>query len=354
MMKKLRFGILGAGEIAVTRTIPAMLECEYAVPAAVMNTKIEKARNTCEKFGIPAAYDSVDSLLADESIDAVYIASPVYLHTALTKKAADYGKHVLCEKPLGMNTEDALSAVEYCREKGVLLSVGLMMRYGTHIRNVKRIISEGGIGQVVSGNARFSCWTPDRPGHWLHQIEKAGGGPVMDMGFHLIDIMQYITGMKVTAVTAMQERITFSGDDYTVDDSSTLIMRMQNGAQFVVQTNFNIPDTAAKWRLDFYGTKGRLLGDMIVAQEDGGILNAITLSDTDDMFLQPEAGFGPGKNIEGDFGNMYRSEIDSFSLSILNGTPVEVDPMEAVQVQRIIDAAYRSSREGITVSVPFA
>ena len=350
-MRKLRFGIIGAGEIAVSRTIPAMLECEYAVPVAVMNTKMEKAQSICERFGIPAAYDSVDALLADESIDAVYIASPVYLHTALTKNAADRGKHVLCEKPLGMNTEDALGAVEYCREKGVLLSVGLMMRYGTHVRNVKRIISEGGIGQVVSGNGRFSCWTPHTPGRWLHNAEKAGGGPVMDMGFHLIDLMQYITGMRVTAVTAMQERITFSGEDYTVDDSSTLILRMDNGAQFVVQTNFNIPDTAAKWRLDFYGTKGRLLGDMIVAQEDGGILNAITLTEADDLFVQPEAGFGIGKNIEGDFGNMYRAEIDSFSRSIQNGTPVEVDPMDAVQVQRIIDAAYRSSREGITVPV---
>lgn len=350
-MNKLRFGILGAGEIAVTRTIPAMLECEYAVPAAVMNTKIEKARKTCEKFGIPDAYDSVEKLLADESIDAVYIASPVYLHTALTKKAADYGKHVLCEKPLGMNTEDALGAVEYCREKGVLLSVGLMMRYGTHVRNVKKIISDGGIGQVVSGNGRFSCWVPHTPGRWIHDAEKAGGGPVMDMGFHLIDLMQYITGMKVTAVTAMQERITFSGNDYTVDDSSTLLLRMENGAQFVIQTNFNIPDTAAKWRIDFYGTRGRLLGDMIVAQEDGGILNTITLSETDNMFLAPEAGFGIGKNVEGSFGNMYRAEIDSFCRSILNGTPVEVDPMDAVQVQKVIDAAYRSSREGITVSL---
>ena len=350
-MKKLRFGIIGAGDIAVSRTIPAMLECEYASPVAVMNTRLEKAQKTCEKFGIPKAYDSVDALLADKDIDAVYIASPVYLHTALTKKAADRGKHVLCEKPLGMNTEDALGAVEYCREKGVLLSVGLMMRYGTQVRNVKKIIAEGGIGQVVSGNGRFSCWTPHTPGRWLHNAEKAGGGPVMDMGFHLIDLMQYITDMKVTDVTAMQERITFSGEDYTVDDSSTLILRMENGAQFVVQTNFNIPDTAAKWRLDFYGTRGRLLGDMIVAQVDGGVLNAVTLSDTDDLLIEPEPGFGIGKNIEGDFGNMYRAELDSFSLSVLNGTSVEVDPMDAVQVQRIIDAAYVSSRERRTVSV---
>ena len=351
-MKKLRFGILGAGDIAVSRTIPAMLECEYALPVAVMNTRLEKAKKTCERFGIEKAYDSVDALLADKDIDAVYIASPVYLHTTLTKKAAEAGKHVLCEKPLGMNTEDALSAVEYCREKGVLLSVGLMMRYGTQVRNVKKIIGEGGIGQVVSGNGRFSCWTPHTPGRWLHNAEKAGGGPVMDMGFHLIDLMQYITGMRVTDVTAMQERITFSGEDYTVDDSSTLILRMENGAQFVVQTNFNIPDTAAKWRLDFYGTRGRLLGDMIVAQVDGGILNAITLSDADDLLLEPEAGFGIGKNIEGDCGNMYRAELDSFSRSVLNGTPLEVDPMDAVQVQRIIDAAYVSSRERRTVSVP--
>lgn len=350
-MKKLRFGIIGAGTIAVVRTIPAMLECEYAEPVAVMNTRIARAEELCAKFGLKKAYDSVEAMLADPDIDAVYIATPVFLHTKLVKAAADAGKQILCEKPLGMDADDALDAVSYCRERGVTLSVDFMMRYGTHVQDVKRMIAEGKIGQVVSGCARFSAWAPYSPGYWLHDITKSGGGPIMDMGIHLIDLMQYVTGMRVTKITAMQERISFKEEGYTTDDSSSVIMRMENGAQFVVQTNFNIPDTAAKWYMDFYGTAGRLLGDMIVAQLDGGILNAVTLAPGDDLFADPQPGYGPGRTIEGEYGNMYRTLIDRFSLAVMNGTEPEVSPMDAVRDQRIIDAAYLSSEKGITVDI---
>ena len=350
-MDKIRFGIIGAGAIAQARMIPAMLESKYSVPAAVMNTKIEKAREICGKFGIEKAYDSVEALLNDSDIDAVYIPTPVYTHTDLVKKAADAGKHIICEKPLGMDAEDALSAVNYCKSRGAKFTVDFMMRYGTHINNIRRMIAAGEIGQLVSGNARFSCWTPDTPGYWLHDMKKAGGGPIMDMGIHLIDLIRYITGMEVTRVAALQERITLAGDDNTTDDSSTLIMRMENGAQFVVQTNFNIPDTVSKWTIDFYGTRGRLMGDTVIGQVDGGILNALTLKDGDNLFDEPQAGFGPGKNVEAAFGNMYVEMVDRFCLAIINDTEPEVDPMEAVKDQLVIDAAYRSSRTGVIVNL---
>ena len=350
-MKKIRWGVIGAGTIAVMRTIPGMLKSEHAELVAVMNTGAEKAERVRRRFGAKRAYTDLEALLSDDEIDAVYIATPVFLHAPQARAAADHGKHVLCEKPLGLNADEALETVEYCRKKGVTLSVGFMMRYGTHVQQMKAMLDAGELGQLVSANGRFSCWTPDGTDFWLHDRNKAGGGPIMDMGIHLIDLMRYLSGMRVTHVTAMQERITFSGGNYTTDDSSTLVMRMENGAQFVVQTNFNIPDTAAKWYLDFYGTSGRLLGDMVVAQEDGGVLNALTLREGDSLLDDPVAGYGPGKNVPAEFGDQYTREIERFSLALLNGEAPDIDPMDAVRAQRVIDAAYQSSTQGVTVEL---
>ena len=351
MKEKIRWGIIGAGTIAVCRTIPGLLNAEHAELIAVMNTTMAKAASVRDRFGAKRAYDDLEALLSDPEIDAVYIATPVFLHTKQIMAAADHGKQILCEKPLGLNEADARQAVEYCRKKGVTLSVGFMMRYGAQVQNMKRMIADGKLGQVVSGNGRFSAWTPDSPGFWLHQKEKAGGGPLMDMGIHFIDLMQYVSGMKVTHVTAMQERITFSGEDYTTDDASTVLLRMENGAQFVIQTNFNIPETVSKWTLDFYGTAGRLLGDLVVNQADDGELYALTLGPDDERCGEPQLGMAGSEKIEAEFHDLYTQEIERFSLALLRGEAPDIDPMDAVWAQHIIDAAYESSENGRTVAV---
>lgn len=347
-MKKVRWGVIGCGGIARSRTIPGMLMEDSAQLVSVMSRNLSVAEAVKEQFGAQKAYHNIEDLLQNDDLDAVYIATPVYTHTSITKLAADYGKHILCEKPLGMNAEDALSAVEYCREKGVLLSVDLMMRYGTHINYMKQAVANGEIGQIVSADARFSCWMPSA--FWATDLERAGGGPLMDMGIHLIDTLRYVTGMEVTAVTAMNERISFPVDGYTVEDSSTILMRMENGAQFAVFTNFNIPDSAGKWTLNLYGTRGRLLGDKIIGQIDEGTLWQMTLREgVDDFLAEPVVGNGVGKEVSANFGNMYARTIGDFDDAILNGTCRYIDPMECVRAQQVIDAAYTSSREGKTI-----
>ncbi len=350
MDKKVRWGVIGCGGIARSRTIPGMLMAENAELISVMDLSMETAEAVREQFGALKAYDNAEDVLRCDDIDAVYIATPVFTHLPLTKLAADHGKHVLCEKPLGLNADEALEAVEYCRSKGVLLSVDLMMRFGTHIVNMKNAVTAGEIGQVVSGDSRFSCWVPNAC--WATNLERAGGGPLMDMGIHLIDLMRFVSGMEVTDVTAMNERIAFDDPGYTVEDSSTIIMRMENGAQFVVFTHFNIPDTAGKWTLNLYGTRGRLLGDKIIGQIDEGSLWELALKEgEDDFFMEPVEGNRIGKEIISEFGNMYTENITRFGNAILCGAEDYIDPMECVKDQRVIDACYRSSREGRSVKI---
>lgn len=351
-MKKVRWGVIGCGGIARSRTIPGMLLCDNAELVSVMDLNMEVAQAVKEQFGAQKAYDNAEDVLKNDDIDAVYIATPVFTHSQLTKQAADYGKHVLCEKPLGLDAEDALSAVEYCKKKGVLLSVDLMMRFGTQLMNMKNAVANGEIGQVVSGDSRFSCWFPDA--NWCTKKERAGGGSAMDMGIHLIDLMRYISGMEVTHVCAMNELVSFKKDGYDVEDSSTITMRMENGAQFVVFTNFNIPDTAGKWTINFYGTKGRLLGDKVIGQIDEGTLWELALVEgKDDFFMEPVDGNKIGKEIKPKFGNMYTVNLTKFGDAILNGSKDYIDPMECVKDQKVIDAAYESSSTGKIVEIKY-
>ena len=347
-MKKLRWGVIGAGGIARFRTIPGLLQAEHAELIAVMATTMAKAQEIADQFGAKRAYDSVESLIADSEVDAVYIATPVYLHLPQVKLAAAAGKQILCEKPLGLNAKEAQEAIDICKEAGVKLSVGFMMRYGTHLNQMKQALAEGKLGRLVSGMAQFSCWMPPRPGgYWCTTMAQAGGGPIMDMGIHLIDLIHYVTGQKVTHVSAMQERIHFDTADYDVDDTSTAILRLENGAQFVVQTLFNMPDSAAAWRFDLFGSKGRMLGNAIIGQEDCGTLNTVLLAEEEDPFGDAR----PGENWEAEYRNMYTCEIERFSLAVLNDTDVDIPPETALEAQKVIDAAYESSRSGKVVKV---
>ena len=206
----------------------------------------------------------------------------------------------------------------------------------------EKAIAEGKIGKPVSAYAQFTCWYPDIPGAWRQKKTQGGGGALVDMGVHCIDLLQYVLGSQAAEVAAMHGTQTFH---YEVDDSSTVLMRMQNGCQCVVQSNFNIPDNAAKWRLEVFGERGRLLGDSVIGQVDGGTIDAIFLTEQGGYDAQQDHAGAERTELHTEFGDMYAREIESFSNSILTGSPLEVPASDAVQVQRVIELAYRSNDE---------
>ncbi len=348
MAKKVRWGVIGAGGIADRRTIPGMMLCDNAELVAVMEINMELAEKCRAKWGCKKAYDNEADLLADPEIDAVYIASPVFLHARQAMAAADAGKHILIEKPLAMTSEEGQKVVDYCKSKGVLMAAGLMMRFGSYVQAMKKAVTEGKIGKPVSAYAQFTCWYPDMPGNWRQSKKNGGGGAMMDMGVHCIDLLQYILGTKAKDVAGFHDTLSFQ---YEVEDSSTVLIRMENGAQCVVQSNFNIPDDAAKWRIELFGDQGRLIGDTIIGQVDGGTLDAMFLGEQGDYNAQQDKKDGAREKIEVEFGNMYAREVESFSNSILTGAPLEVPAEEAVQVQRVMEAAYKSNDESKIVNL---
>ena len=128
-------------------------------------------------------------------------------------------------------------------------------------------------------------------------------------------------------------------------------MKMNNGALAMVDSNFNIPDDAAKWRIELFGDQGRLIGDTVIGQVDGGTLDAMFLGEQGGYDAQQDKKDGERSAIEVEFGNMYAREVASFSNSILTGAPLEVPAEEAVQVQRVMEAAYRSNDEARTIKL---
>ena len=348
MIMKVKWGVIGAGGIADRRTLPGMMLAENAELIAVLEVNMELAQKLKAKYNAKRAYDNVDDLLADPEIEAVYIASPVTYHKEQAIKAAKAKKHILIEKPVAFTVADGEEVAAICKKEGVLAAAGLMMRYHAYHQKMKEIVDSGKLGKVVSCRAQLTCWYPDMPGNWRQQKSTSGGGALMDMGVHCIDLIQYVTGAKAKKIAALNGTKTFK---YEVEDSSSVLFKMDNGAYAYVDSNFNIPDAAARCRFEIYGTKGSMLAEGTISQIEGGNLDVV-LSDDSLAYdaKQDRVDVVPVK-IDVKFGNMYTKEIESFGKSILNNSTVEVPIEDALQVQKIIEAAYKSSDDDIFVNL---
>lgn len=346
-MKRVRWGVIGAGGIADRRTIPGMLKSGNAELVSVMEVDPAFAESLRKKYGAKRAWSDARALVADPEIDAVYIASPVALHASQAMLSADAGKHILVEKPLALTSDEGSKVLDYCDARGVRIAAGFMMRFGTGIQQMKKAFESGAVGDMVSAYSQFTCWYPDIPGSWRQKKALGGGGALTDMGVHVIDLLQYVTGSKVRRVAAFHDTLTFH---YEVEDSSSALLQLENGAMCALQTNFNIPDEVAKWRFEIFGTRGRLMGDGVLGQVDGGHVDKMTVEGAKGYDAQQDGGMKAREvRLDAEFGDLYAREIESFCASILENRPLAADARDAVYVQRVVEAAYRSSDEGIAV-----
>ena len=338
---KIKWGVLGCGGIAYRRTIPGMMLSENSELVAVMDTNFDAAKKVKEEFGAKYAFDKVEDVLALEEIDAVYVATPVFCHKEQAFAAAKAGKHILLEKPMGLTVEESEEIAEFCRKSGVKLGVGLMMRFSAYHQKMKELIENGALGDIVSMRAQLTCWYPEIPGNWRQNKALSGGGALMDMGIHCIDLLQYISGTKAQKITCFAGNQTFN---YSADDSAALLMKMDNGATAYVDANFNIPDNAAKCRIEFYGTKGSILAEGTISQVESGKIELTVSDDSAGYNAQQNREDGEGSsNVEVVTGNMYEKEISSFANAIINDTEPEITADDAILVQKIVEKAYEAS-----------
>ena len=350
-LRRIRWGVIGAGGIAARRTIPeGIIPARNSDLVALMDIDRGVAASVAAKHGVSRVYDREEDILNDPDVDAVYVATPVYLHGRHVEAAAQRGKHILCEKPLAATIAESMRLSAICRDAGVKLGIGLMMRYhGAHQR-IKVLLEQEALGQVVSARAQLTCWYPPIEGAWRQRWDRSGGGALMDLGVHCVDLLCWFLG-EVRQVCGLVDSLTH---DYEVEDSATLLLQFESGAHATVEAFFNIPDDGAVNALELYGTKGCVLAQGTIGQEPTGGLRGYLASEEGLPYdpLQARDSAGAIQPIPYAEANTYKAEIEHFAQSIITGVTVPIGAEEACHALQVLEVAYQSSREGRFMLVP--
>ena len=343
---KTRWGVLGSGGIARRRTIPeGIAKADNAELAAVYDVAAAANEEVAQEFGARAFESEADLFASD--CDCVYIATPANVHCHQVVRAAQAGKHVLCEKPLGMTVEEGERMAAACAEHNVKLGVGFMMRFHAQHREALELVNDGKIGTPVLGRAQLSCWYPPIEGAWRQDPASGGGGSLMDMGGHCIDLLEMFFG-KARKVMCLTGNLVQA---YQSEDTAVVILEFENGAKGVVDNLFNIPDESSKNRLELYGSRGSILAEGTIGQGEIGDMVAYLQEAPAGYEAQQKRDADAGIVIAPDPVNMYRAEIEAFSRAVLEDTAPHVGADLGLWSQKVLAACYESAKSGQAVAL---
>ncbi|MDP6438944.1 MAG: Gfo/Idh/MocA family oxidoreductase [Candidatus Brocadiia bacterium] len=342
------WGVIGAGGIAMRRTIPeGIMAAPNAELAAVMGPHEQRVREVSEKFGGVPHFTSEEELLAHPDVQAVYIATPTNVHAAQCLASIKAGKHVLVEKPVAMSVKEAQEVSAAAAKKGVTLGAGFMMRHHGAHRRLAQMAASDAFGKLVMGRAQLSCWYPPMDGAWRQDPEVGGGGSFIDMGNHCVDLLETFLG-KTSEVSAFSANLVH---DYRSEDSAAVILRFESGALGLVDTFFNIPDAASKNVLELYGLKGSARCEGTIGQDPDGTVTLRISEQVGGYDAQQVRAGAQERELEYEKVNTYRAEIEDFSEAIARDREPAVPYDDGIWSMRVCEAVYRSAREGRAVKV---
>ncbi|HJP94927.1 MAG TPA: Gfo/Idh/MocA family oxidoreductase, partial [Pyrinomonadaceae bacterium] len=248
MIDKVRWGILGTAKIALTKVIPAMQRSPSCEVTAIASRDLARAEQISSELYIPNAYGSYEELLADSSVEVVYIPLPNHLHVPWTIKAAEAGKHVLCEKPIALNAAQAETLIEVRNRTGVRIQEAFMVRTHPQWLETRRLIQTGKIGTLRSITGFFSYFNPD-PANIRNRLDFGGGG-LMDIGCYPIAISRFMYEEEPRRVFGFIDRDWVLGTDTL---TSAVLDFPQGHSTFTCGTLL-----APYQRMIFHGTEGRI------------------------------------------------------------------------------------------------
>ena len=346
MSRKLKWGVIGSGGIAGRRTIPeGIIKAQNSELSVVFDINQQVNAEVAKEYCAEQAA-SINELL-DADIDAIYVATPAHVHAEQVRACAEAGKHVLCEKPLGMTVAEAENMIELCRQSGVKLGCAFMMRFVAQHQKALRLIKEGRLGRPVYARAQLSCWYPPIEGAWRQDPATGGGGVLIDMGGHCIDLLEMFFG-RITRVSCF---INNSIHNYKSEDSATAMLFFENGALATVDTFFCIPDNSSKNVLELYGSKGSILAEGTVGQGPAGRMVAFLEQDGGDYDAQQVRSAAEGMAIEPEPVNTYQAEIEEFSRAVLEDRQPAISGELGLRSQKILTACYESAKSGKAIGV---
>jgi len=351
-MEYLNVGIIGAGGISECHTEGYKNTGNVKV-TAVCDINEQRAKAYAEKYDIPHVFTDYREMLKIDKLDAVSVTTWNNGHAPISVAALKAGKHVLCEKPLAMNTVEAKQMADTAKETGKLLMVGFVRRFEDNVKYLKNAIESGYFGRVYYVKTGYiRKW--GNPGGWFSDKKRSGGGPVIDLGVHVIDLVRYING-KPKAVSVMASTFNYLGmkpnikgiskyrsqdyDDYSdVEDAATAIIKFDNGMALSFETSWVLYTKNSYNYLDIYGEKaGAQMEPLLEFYEE-----------KDDYLVETRPFIEPEKN---KFQHIFNEEISHFVDCIVNKTPCINTGEDGVEIMKIIDAIYESSRTGHEVVI---
>ncbi|WP_151733637.1 Gfo/Idh/MocA family protein ['Paenibacillus yunnanensis' Narsing Rao et al. 2020] len=323
MAQKLKWGILGCAQIATKAVIPAIQESESGVVTAIASRSMDKSRPVAEEFGIEKAYGSYEELLADPEIGAVYIPLPNHLHREWVIRAAEAGKHVLCEKPIALNSREAAEMVQACRSAGVHLAEAYMYRHHPRIAQLQEMIARGDIGELRSIRGTFTYNDAEDTGN-IRFRSAWGGGSLYDVGCYPLSAARLLYGTEPEAVTV---QAMFSPEHDGVDMMASGLVEFPGGAGLIFDCGMWAYN---RQLLEVLGTEGRIEIPMPFNArfEDAGF----TLYKGDEAVLIQAPGANP-----------YVYQADHFAAAVSGAAPAHA-PEDPVLNMKLIETCLESAR----------
>ncbi|PYS83180.1 MAG: NAD-binding protein [Acidobacteria bacterium] len=329
MRDKVRWGVLGAANIAVQKVIPAMQRGEWSEIVGLASRKVEKARGAARALGVPKVYGSYEELLADGEIEAVYNPLPNHLHVPWTTRAAEAGKHVLCEKPIGMSVAEAKELLAVRDRTGVKIQEAFMVRTHPQWTATLELVRAGRVGELRAAAGFFSYFNRD-PANIRNRLET-GGGALMDIGCYPVTVSRLVFGEEPRRCLGLVER----DPEMSTDRLTSAVLDFPSGqAVFTCATQL-VPYQ----RMQFFGTRGRIEVEIpFNAPTDRP--TRIFIDDGSDIF-------GSGVEVrEFDTCDQYTIQGDLFSRAVREGGEQPIPLEDALKNMAAIEAIFRSAESG--------
>jgi len=323
IMEMVRWGIIGAGDIVRKRVAPAINGLPNCELAAVARSNADRAEEFALEFGAKRWYADWRELLTDGDIEAVYIATPTYLHAPQTIAAAEAGKHVLCEKPMAMNAAECDAMISACTANGVKLGIAYYRRFYPVLARVRELLTSGELGRPAIAQINsfeYVDISPDDTRHWFLEKAKNGGGPMMDFGCHRLEVLTNLFG-RVRELSPLTANVNWK--DREVEDTAVATIEFKDGPLATVTVThgaFEPQDT-----LDIYCSAGSIhipvlnRGDIRIVSRRGETLES-----------HPPAA------------NIHAPLIADFVSAVLRDRKPTVRGETGREIARLIDCIYRN------------
>ena len=349
MSKKLRIGVIGCGGIATWAHMPAYENMDNVEIVAMCDIKIEKAKALAEKHSVEKVFEDYHDVIALPEVDAIDICTPNKFHSIIAVDALNAGKHVFSEKPDAVSVEEALKMKEASEKNNKTLMVMRNNRHSAPSKFLKKYIEEGNMGEIYAGRCGWQR-TRGIPGKggWFTTKELSGGGPLIDLGVHMIDLSIWLMGnptpVSVSGCTfnkfasdtteADSEHSRFGdavvGGTFDVEDLAMGFIRFDNGACLQIEFSWASNIEREERFVELRGTKGGFkwvdTGEARVFSEEGGKL-------TDNV-----------RRCE--MGNGHDEALKHFTAIVLDGAEKDYEPIQGVNMIKILEAMYKSAETG--------